>query len=213
MPSASLQHWQSDRMPRLTHIDAQCGVCVAAVPPNPPLIEENLRGICRPAQRTFSGLLPRPLFRGRPVYRLPRAAETFVADSGPIFRPPRFGPWKSKRGKHRQGLQSLRLQFAGGDQRGPGQRSAPAAPCSAQPMAERGGAPRNDAPYRRAPDSPHIADMARFLRWPGDISGWDHVQSVTENIAAEAVVRRGTGGFGNGDEEEAFAAPEAWGPR
>ena len=44
MPSTSLRTWQNDRMPRLAHIDAQCGVCVAAVPRNAPLIEENLRG-------------------------------------------------------------------------------------------------------------------------------------------------------------------------
>ena len=44
MPSVSLQHWQNDRMPRLTQIDAQCAASLAAVPPNAYLIEENLRG-------------------------------------------------------------------------------------------------------------------------------------------------------------------------
>jgi hypothetical protein len=44
MPSVSLQHWQNDRMPRLTQIDAQCAASLATVPPNIHLIEENLRG-------------------------------------------------------------------------------------------------------------------------------------------------------------------------
>jgi hypothetical protein len=44
MPSVSLLHWHNDRMPRLTQIDAQCAVSLAAVPPNAYLIEENLRG-------------------------------------------------------------------------------------------------------------------------------------------------------------------------
>ena len=44
MPSASLVRWQTDRMPRLQQIDLQCAACLAAVPPNPHLIEENLRG-------------------------------------------------------------------------------------------------------------------------------------------------------------------------
>jgi hypothetical protein len=43
MPSASLQHWQNHRMPRLLQIDIQCAVSVALVPPNPDLAEENLR--------------------------------------------------------------------------------------------------------------------------------------------------------------------------
>lgn len=44
MPSASLQRWQNDRMPRLTEIDTQCGASLAMVPPNVTLVEENLRG-------------------------------------------------------------------------------------------------------------------------------------------------------------------------
>jgi len=44
MPSVSLLHWQNDRMPRLTQIDAQCAVSLAATPPNAYWIEENLRG-------------------------------------------------------------------------------------------------------------------------------------------------------------------------
>lgn len=43
MPSASLIHWQAVRLASLGHIEAQCAACVAAVPPNPQLIDENLR--------------------------------------------------------------------------------------------------------------------------------------------------------------------------
>jgi hypothetical protein len=44
MPSLSLQRWQNDRILRLTEVDAQCGASLALVPPNPRLVEENLRG-------------------------------------------------------------------------------------------------------------------------------------------------------------------------
>lgn len=44
MPSASLLYWQNERMPRLLQVDLQCGASLAAVPPNPYLIDENLRG-------------------------------------------------------------------------------------------------------------------------------------------------------------------------
>ncbi|HTU18102.1 MAG TPA: HEPN domain-containing protein [Gemmataceae bacterium] len=44
MPSLSLLHWQNDRMPRLQQVDLQCAASLAVVPPNPHLIEENLRG-------------------------------------------------------------------------------------------------------------------------------------------------------------------------
>jgi len=44
MPSASLLSWQNVRLPSLVHIDAQCAACIVAAPPNPALIDENLRG-------------------------------------------------------------------------------------------------------------------------------------------------------------------------
>jgi hypothetical protein len=44
MPSAALQRWQNDRMPNLTEIDTQCSASLALAPPNPRLVEENLRG-------------------------------------------------------------------------------------------------------------------------------------------------------------------------
>jgi len=44
MPSASLLHWQNDRMPRLAAFETQCAASLAAVPSNPQLIDENLRG-------------------------------------------------------------------------------------------------------------------------------------------------------------------------
>jgi hypothetical protein len=39
-----LQRWQNDRMPRLTEVDAQCGASLTLAPPNPRLVDENLRG-------------------------------------------------------------------------------------------------------------------------------------------------------------------------
>ena len=44
MPSSALNLWQTDRMPRLAQVDAQCTTVFALVPPNPRLAEENLRG-------------------------------------------------------------------------------------------------------------------------------------------------------------------------
>ena len=44
MPSAALQHWQTDRLPRLRHLDAQCRASPGLAPPNPALADENLRG-------------------------------------------------------------------------------------------------------------------------------------------------------------------------
>jgi hypothetical protein len=44
MPSAALQNWVNDRMPRLNEIDAQCAASHSQAPPNPLLYEENLRG-------------------------------------------------------------------------------------------------------------------------------------------------------------------------
>jgi hypothetical protein len=55
MPSASLTRWLSDRTPRLTEIDAQCTSCYAAIPPNPNLVEENLRGFILLLSAHFQG--------------------------------------------------------------------------------------------------------------------------------------------------------------
>ena len=55
MPSVSLNHWQNDRMPRLTQIDAQCAASLAAVPPNAYLIDENLRGYVVSLSAHFQG--------------------------------------------------------------------------------------------------------------------------------------------------------------
>ena len=43
MPSASLQHWQNERLPRLNEVQAQLAASRALAPPNPRLSEENLR--------------------------------------------------------------------------------------------------------------------------------------------------------------------------
>ena len=44
MPSASLQHWQNERLPRLNEVQSQLAASQALVPPNPRLSEENVRG-------------------------------------------------------------------------------------------------------------------------------------------------------------------------
>ena len=44
MPSTALTLWQTDRLPRLAEVEAQCAVVFALVPPNPVLAEELLRG-------------------------------------------------------------------------------------------------------------------------------------------------------------------------
>jgi hypothetical protein len=55
MPSASLVHWQTTRIPNLGHVDAQCAACVAAVPPNDALIDENLRAYVLLLSAHFQG--------------------------------------------------------------------------------------------------------------------------------------------------------------
>lgn len=43
MPSNSLKQWQTDRVPRLNAVDAQCDAVFALAPPSPELADENLR--------------------------------------------------------------------------------------------------------------------------------------------------------------------------
>ncbi|HUR54006.1 MAG TPA: hypothetical protein VMZ71_07735 [Gemmataceae bacterium] len=44
MPSAALNQWRTDRLPRLSEIDAQCAAVGVLAPPNPLLLDESLRG-------------------------------------------------------------------------------------------------------------------------------------------------------------------------
>ena len=55
MPSMSLLRWQNDRMPRLGEVDAQCAASLALVPPQPNLVEENLRGYVLLLSAHFQG--------------------------------------------------------------------------------------------------------------------------------------------------------------
>jgi hypothetical protein len=55
MPSASLQHWVNDRVPRLTEIEAQGATSQALAPSNPRLREENLRGYIMLLSAHFQG--------------------------------------------------------------------------------------------------------------------------------------------------------------
>src|SRR5947209_7547429 len=55
MPSASLSHWQNDRMPRLAEVDTQCAASLLLAPPNPKLVEENLRGYVLLLSAHFQG--------------------------------------------------------------------------------------------------------------------------------------------------------------
>jgi hypothetical protein len=55
MPSASLQQWRNDRMPRLAAVAGQCAACLALVPPQPALAEESLRGYVLLLSAHFQG--------------------------------------------------------------------------------------------------------------------------------------------------------------
>jgi hypothetical protein len=55
MPSASLLRWQNDRMPRLGAVDAQCAASLVLAPPQPALVEENLRGYVLLLSAHFQG--------------------------------------------------------------------------------------------------------------------------------------------------------------
>src|SRR5436305_4368399 len=55
MPSHALIRWQTDRLPRLNTIDAQCDAVFALVPPNPNLADENLRGYVMLLSAHFQG--------------------------------------------------------------------------------------------------------------------------------------------------------------
>src|SRR5262245_56403917 len=55
MPSASLRRWQNDRIPRLAKIEVQCTGNLALAPPQPTLVEENLRGFVLLLSAHFQG--------------------------------------------------------------------------------------------------------------------------------------------------------------
>jgi hypothetical protein len=55
MPSVSLTQWQTGRLPSLREIDARCAASLAAVPPNPVLAEENVRGYVLRLSAHFQG--------------------------------------------------------------------------------------------------------------------------------------------------------------
>jgi hypothetical protein len=55
MPSAALLQWQNDRLPRLNDIEAQCAAALAAIPLNPRLVEEDLRGCVVSLSAHFQG--------------------------------------------------------------------------------------------------------------------------------------------------------------
>ncbi len=55
MPSASLLLWQNDRMPRLADFDSQCAASLTLAPPQPNLVEENLRGYVLLLSAHFQG--------------------------------------------------------------------------------------------------------------------------------------------------------------
>ena len=55
MPSAALRDWQNERMPRINAIDTQCVACMALVPPDPRLVDENLRGYVLLLSAHFQG--------------------------------------------------------------------------------------------------------------------------------------------------------------
>ncbi len=55
MPSATFNHWQTDRMPRLYEVEAHCAAVLALVPPNPTFLDETLRGFVLHLSAHFQG--------------------------------------------------------------------------------------------------------------------------------------------------------------
>jgi hypothetical protein len=55
VPSASFTHWQNDRMPRLSEVDAHCAAVLALVPPKPTFLDETLRGFVLHLSAHFQG--------------------------------------------------------------------------------------------------------------------------------------------------------------
>jgi hypothetical protein len=55
MPSASLLRWQNGRLPRLAEVDTQCAASLGLVPPQPNLVDENLRGYVLLLSAHFQG--------------------------------------------------------------------------------------------------------------------------------------------------------------
>lgn len=55
MPSVALAQWQNDRTIRLNDVDAHCAAVIATVPPNPPFIDETLRGFVLHLSVQFQG--------------------------------------------------------------------------------------------------------------------------------------------------------------
>ena len=97
MPSASLLRWQNDRMPRLAEIDAQCAASLAAMPSNPYLVEENLRGYVLLLSAHFQGFC-RDLYTecSQVVVSKVRAALQMLIQVG--FAPDEVKSLKIKRG-------------------------------------------------------------------------------------------------------------------
>jgi hypothetical protein len=55
MPSVSLVQWRTDRMPRLAEVDARCAASLVLVPPQPNLVDENLRAYALLLSAHFQG--------------------------------------------------------------------------------------------------------------------------------------------------------------
>jgi hypothetical protein len=55
MPSLSLLRWQNDRMLRLAEVGAQCAASLVLTPPQPNLVDENLRGYVLLLSAHFQG--------------------------------------------------------------------------------------------------------------------------------------------------------------
>jgi hypothetical protein len=55
MPSLALLQWQNDRMSRLGKVEAQCAASLVLAPPQPNLVEENLRGYVLLLSAHFQG--------------------------------------------------------------------------------------------------------------------------------------------------------------
>jgi hypothetical protein len=79
VPSAALQHWRNDRMPRLAAVDAHCVAAAALAPPNPHLAEESMRGYVMLLSGHFQGFC-------RDLYT--ESGQVLTANVAPALQPP-----------------------------------------------------------------------------------------------------------------------------
>lgn len=150
MPSASLLHWQNDRMLRLQQIELQCALAMA--PPNAHLIDENLRGYVMLLSAHFQGYC-RDLCT--------EAAYVIASKVRPALRVLIQVQFTA----HRR-LDHVEARFHGGSD----EWAAPERPVGVEQVAQRGRPSRNDGPGGRPARPAFAPGMAEFVRRFGNFA-------------------------------------------